>query len=188
MNCLPVAIHISTKNVPNYRPPRKDGLLAIGYQKQCTLCGRRPQSPRHQLARLHHTRIHIPYEHQQTLLDMLLTTHIEQIITTPTRQNNIHDIFITNRPSFASQCQTTPGLGDHHAISIHSSAQAHGASLHADKFTYGDMHADIDNFKQDARSFTTSLTQTFTIDGSIHTFLPFLVPRTSDNLVTSVHG
>ena len=51
---------------------------------------------------------------------LLLTTHTEQIVTSPTRQNNILDIFITNRPSLTSQCHTIPGLGDHHAISIHS--------------------------------------------------------------------
>ena len=98
---------------------------------------------------------------------MLLTTHTEQIITTPTRQNNILDIFITNRPSLASQCHTIPGLGDHYAISIHSSAQAHRTKP-ARRKIHLRRHADIDNLKQDARSFTSSFTQTFTID-SIHT-------------------
>ena len=75
---------------------------------------------------------------------------------------------ITNRPSLTSQCRTIPGLGDHHAISIHSSAQAHRA-----KPTRRKIHlwrrADIDTLKQDARSFTASFIQTYTIDSSIHT-------------------
>ena len=66
-----------------------------------------------------------PIDINKHFLDMLLTTHTEQIITTPTRQNNILDIFITSRPSLTPQCHTIPGLGDHHAVSIHSSAQAH---------------------------------------------------------------
>ena len=36
-------------------------------------------------------------------------------------------IFITNGPSLTSQCHTIPGHSHHHAISIHSSAQAHRA-------------------------------------------------------------
>ena len=109
-----------------------------------------------------------PSDINRRFLDMLITTHTEQIITTPTRQNNILDIFITNRPSLTSQCRTIPGLGDHHAISIHSSAQAHRA-----KPTRRKIHlwrrADIDTLKQDARSFTASFIQTYTIDSSIHT-------------------
>ena len=105
-----------------------------------------------------------PIDINKHFLDMLLTTHTEQIITTQTRQNNIRDIFITNRPSLTSQCHTIPGLGDHHAISIHSSAQAHRS-----KHTCRKIHADIDRLKQDARSFTASFIQTFTIDSSIHT-------------------
>ena len=99
---------------------------------------------------------------------MLLTTHTEQMITPPTRQNNILDIFITNRPSLTSQCHTIPGLGDHHAISIHSSAQAHRAKPIRRKIHLW-RHADIDKLKQDARTFTTSFTETFTINSSIHT-------------------
>ena len=80
-------------------------------------------------------------------LDMLITTHTEQIITTPTRKIYILDIFITNRPSLTSQCRTIPGLGDHHAISIHSSAQAHRAKPTRRKIhlwrRYADKHVNI---------------------------------------------
>ena len=78
------------------------------------------------------------------------------------------DIFITNRPSLTSQCHTIPGLGDHRAISIHSSAQAHRAKPIRRKI-YLWRRADIDKLKQDARSFTASFIQTYTIDSSIHT-------------------
>ena len=109
-----------------------------------------------------------PIDINKRFLDMLLTTHTEQIITTPIRQNKILDIFITNRPSLTSQCHTIPGLGHHHAISIHSSAQAPQTKPARRKIHLW-RHADIDNLKKNARSFTTSFTQTFTIDSSIHT-------------------
>ena len=99
---------------------------------------------------------------------MLLTTHTEQIVTTPTRGNNILDIFITNRPSLTSKCHTIPGLSDHHGISIHSSAQAHRARPARRKIHLW-RRADIDHLKQDARAFTTSFIQTFTINSSIPT-------------------
>ena len=126
--------------------------------------GRRPRSPRHQLARLHHTRTLIPHRHQPTLLRHASHNPHGTNNHNSTRQNNI---FITNRPSLASQCHTIPGLGDHYAISIHSSAQAHRTKP-ASRKIHLRQHADIDNLKQDARSFTSSFTQTFTID-SIHT-------------------
>ena len=109
-----------------------------------------------------------PVDINKRFIDMLLTTHTEQMITTPTRQNNILDIFITNRPSLTSQCHTIPGLGDHHAISIHSSAQARRAKPIRRKIHLW-RHADIDKLKQDACTFTTSFTETFTINSSIHT-------------------
>ena len=83
-----------------------------------------------------------PIDINQRFLEMLLTTHTERIITTPTRQNNILDIFITNRPSLTSQCHTIPELNDHHAISIHSSAQAHRTKP-AHRKIHLRRHADI---------------------------------------------
>ena len=53
-------------------------------------------------------------------------------------------------------------------IYIHSSAQAHRTKPARRKIHLW-RHADIDKLKQDARTFTTSFTQTFTIDSSIHT-------------------
>ena len=69
--------------------------------------GGRPQSPRHQLAVWPDCTIQghsYPTDINKRFLDRLLTTHTEQIITTPTRQNNILDIFITNR-----QCRINYG-------------------------------------------------------------------------------
>ena len=66
------------------------------------------------------------------------------------------------------QCRTIPGLGDHHAISIHSSAQAH-RSKPTRRRIHLKRRGDIETLKQDARSFTALFIQTYTIDSSIHT-------------------
>ena len=57
---------------------------------------------------------------QKELSEQLLETcsqfNLEQMITTPTRQMNILDLFLTNKPSLVTSCDTIPGLSDHDAI------------------------------------------------------------------------
>ena len=41
-----------------------------------------------------------------------------QIVTFPTRQCNILNIFITNRPSLLRSCTSIPGISDHEAVCV----------------------------------------------------------------------
>ena len=41
-----------------------------------------------------------------------------QIVTFPTRQRNILDIFITNRPTLVRSCTSIPGISDHEAVCV----------------------------------------------------------------------
>ena len=59
----------------------------------------------------------------QRCLDMLFNCNFEQKVVTPTRGDNILDIFMTNRPSLVSQCISQPGLGDHDIVKIKSSVK-----------------------------------------------------------------
>ena len=45
---------------------------------------------------------------------------LHQIIDRPTREDNILDLFFTNRPSLVNRSTVIPGISDHHAISIDS--------------------------------------------------------------------
>ena len=49
-------------------------------------------------------------------LDFVSTFGLSQIVNFPTRQNNILDIFLTNRPSFIKYCVLLPGISDHEAV------------------------------------------------------------------------
>jgi len=41
-----------------------------------------------------------------------------QLVNSPTRDNNILDIFATNRPSLILDCKVIPGISDHEAVYV----------------------------------------------------------------------
>lgn len=53
-------------------------------------------------------------------LDMLNRCGLQQEVTFPTRNSNILDLFLTNRPSLVSRCTCLPGIGDHDIVYIES--------------------------------------------------------------------
>ena len=53
-----------------------------------------------------------------TFLDTLLELGLSQIVTFPTRQHNILDIFITNCPNLVRSCTSIPGISDHEAVCV----------------------------------------------------------------------
>ena len=52
----------------------------------------------------------------QRYLDMTNSCSLEQSVYEPTRDDNILDIYLTNRPSLLNKCTTMPGLGGHNAV------------------------------------------------------------------------
>ena len=55
-------------------------------------------------------------ELNQGYLDMLHNCGMSQMVEEPTREKNILDLFITNRPSLMKSCSVVPGLSDHHMV------------------------------------------------------------------------
>ena len=53
-----------------------------------------------------------------TFLDTLLELDLSQIVTFPTRQRNILDIFITNHPTLVKSCTSIPEISDHEAVCV----------------------------------------------------------------------
>ncbi len=66
-----------------------------------------------------------PKEMSRQYLDLTSSCSLEQIVNTPTRGNNILDVFMTSHPSLISKCKTMPGIGDHDVIIIDSKTSAH---------------------------------------------------------------
>jgi hypothetical protein len=54
----------------------------------------------------------------QSFIDTLNDIGIEQIVHFPTRNENILDIFCTNRPTLVDRCYPIPGLSDHDTVLI----------------------------------------------------------------------
>ena len=49
-------------------------------------------------------------------LNFLLDNALTQMVCTPTKDTNILDIFMTDRPSLVESCDTVDGIGDHEAV------------------------------------------------------------------------
>ena len=49
----------------------------------------------------------------ETILEALANSGLEQVVDFPTRDNNLLDIFATNRPSLVKFCKPIPGVSDH---------------------------------------------------------------------------
>ena len=51
-------------------------------------------------------------------IDLFVTHGFCQLVDSPTRNNNILDIFATNRPSFIAECKVIPGISDHETVHV----------------------------------------------------------------------
>jgi len=60
----------------------------------------------------------------ETFLQTLARSGLEQVVDFPTRDDKTLDIIITNRPSLVSRCECAPGLSDHDIILLDTSIQA----------------------------------------------------------------
>ena len=54
------------------------------------------------------------------MLDFVADSGLTQIVHSPTRENNILDIFLTNHPSLISDCHTLSGISDYEIVFINS--------------------------------------------------------------------
>ena len=55
------------------------------------------------------------------VLDFVMNHDFSQLVHTPTRVNNILDIFLSNYPSYVTSCEVIPGISDHDIVSITTS-------------------------------------------------------------------
>ena len=55
------------------------------------------------------------------VLDFVMNHDFSQLVQTPTRVNNILDIFLSNYPSYVTSCEVIPGISDHDIVSITTS-------------------------------------------------------------------
>ena len=59
----------------------------------------------------------------QLFLDFSFKCKLEQKIDQPTRDDNIPDLFLTNRPSLINKVRIEPGLSDHDVVYVESNVR-----------------------------------------------------------------
>ena len=60
----------------------------------------------------------------ESFLNLLDTTSLEQMVDFPTRGDNTLDVILTNRPSLTNRCSQLPGLSDHDMVFMDADASA----------------------------------------------------------------
>jgi len=90
----------------------------------------------------------VPYNFVKNPLTLYLIMHgLSQLVDSPTRKENILDIFATSRHSLVSKCMTIPGISDHEAVLIMSDASAKIQPLGVRKI-FQWRKANFDNIKE----------------------------------------
>ncbi|VDI27106.1 Hypothetical predicted protein [Mytilus galloprovincialis] len=100
------------------------------------------------------------------LLDMIHNCHMEQTVTFPTRLDNTLDLFLTNRPSLINRCSPLPGISDHDAVFIETSAAAKRGKPVKRKIHLW-KRADNEKLKKECLEFQQQFLDKYTIQSSI---------------------
>ncbi|XP_072051686.1 uncharacterized protein [Amphiura filiformis] len=91
-------------------------------------------------------------ELNESFLQMLARTGMEQLVDFPTRNESILDIIITNRPSLINRCEGLPALGDHDIVYADWNAQASRVKPSRRKIFLWN-HADFDLIRQETKEW-----------------------------------
>ncbi|MEW8547322.1 MAG: reverse transcriptase domain-containing protein, partial [Candidatus Thiodiazotropha sp.] len=98
----------------------------------------------------------------ETVLQAMENCGLDQVVDFPTRDDNLLDIFFTNRPSLIQSCTHLPGVSDHEIVFVDSDVSAKYQRPVKRKIWLWDK-ADLNLLKEDMRQFS----DTFTVKHSI---------------------
>ena len=100
----------------------------------------------------HQYRKHI----NETFLTLESDLGLHQVIDAPTREDNILDLFFTNRPTLVNRSTVIPGISDHHAVYIDSHiTMSRKKPVKQTIFMWG--KADIQGIKEMCKELSNSL-------------------------------
>ena len=94
----------------------------------------------------------------ETILEVLANSGLEQVVDFPTRDNNLLDIFATNRPSLVESCKPIPGVSDHEIVHVSSDISAKYQRPVKRKIWLWSK-ADLPSLKTDMQNFSQHLTE-----------------------------
>jgi len=94
---------------------------------------------------------------------LILDHSLAQLVDTPTRKENILDIFATNRPSLITDFKTIPGISDHEAVLVMSNVSVKmQPSVTRKIFLW--QKANFDTIKEKIQQFSNSYLSNFSHD------------------------
>ena len=92
----------------------------------------------------------------QRFIEMIDLCGLLQMVSEPTRQSSILDIFLTNRPTLTSKCVVKPGLSDHNmVVTVNNLAPMRRKPVSRKIHLW--KRANIDKLKADCQTFTDEL-------------------------------
>ena len=110
-----------------------------------------------------------PKEINENFLQMKNNTGLEQVITFPTRDDNILETFFTNKPGLINRCTPIPGISDHDTIAfIEASVKAKYKRLTKRKI-YLWKKANTEELHTGMQNFANQFTARYTTDTDINT-------------------
>jgi len=109
-----------------------------------------------------------PVTISKLFLDTVLDLSSEQIVKFPTKNENILDLFITNRPSLIQRCNPVPGVSDHDGVFIQAKARTARAIPPRRKILLW-KNADTDKIRTATKYFVDDFTSRYTPETYINT-------------------
>ena len=107
------------------------------------------------------------YYCNETFLTLESDLGLHQVIDAPTREDNILDLFFTNRPTLVNRSTVIPGISDHHAVYIDSHiTMSRKKPVKRTIFMWG--KADIQGIKEMCKELSNFVVHEFTSMSNIN--------------------
>ena len=107
-------------------------------------------------------------EFNQTFLDQLEKSNLQQIVKEPTRKDKTLDLFLTNRPPLVNRCSLMPGISDHDIVCVDTNASARRTKPTRRKI-YLWKNADTEKLKSECLSFQKDFLNKYDLNSSVDT-------------------
>ena len=102
----------------------------------------------------------------KNMIDIAMDHNLQQVVLTPTRNDNILDLCFTNSPAFLDKVEIKPGISDHDVVIIHASIKPKMIKLPKRKiFLY--KKAEYSKICEDLNQLNNKLTNKFVQESSV---------------------
>ena len=103
-----------------------------------------------------------------TFLQAVENSGLDQVVDFQTRDDNLLDIFLTNRPSLIQSCKSLPGISDHEIVYVESDVSVKYQRQIRRKIWLWSK-ADLSSMKEDMNSFSDEFIGKYSIEADVDT-------------------